>query len=123
MDYPQTDTLETVKRCCEALDGKKAIDVRVLDVVGKSSVTDYFVVATGNSEPHLRALGRELQKALQETGTSVVGSDKGAQSGWVVVDAFDFMVHLFLPEQREYYQIEALWKDAEEVDVGELMTA
>jgi len=123
MSERQTETLELVKRCCEALDDKKAMDVRVLDVAGKSSVTDYFVVASGNSEPHLKALARALEAALKENGVSVLGIDASPESGWVVVDAFDFMVHIFLEPQRDHYQLEALWKDAAEVNVGELMTA
>ena len=87
----------------------------MLDVRGKSPITNYFVIATANSEPHLRALAGELERTLKDLGVKSVGRDYNTSSGWVVVDAFDFMAHIFLPEQRGLYGIESLWKDAEEV--------
>ena len=108
-------TLEVVEKCRTALDDKKADDIKVLDVRGKSPITNYFVIATANSEPHLRALAGELERTLKDLGVKSVGRDYNTLSGWVVVDAFDFMAHIFLPEQRGLYGIESLWKDAEEV--------
>ena len=108
-------TLEVVEKCRTALDDKKADDIKVLDVRGKSPITNYFVIATANSEPHLRALAGELERTLKDLGVKSVGRDYNTSSGWVVVDAFDFMAHIFLPEQRGLYGIESLWKDAEEV--------
>jgi ribosome-associated protein len=114
-------SLELVKLCCRALDAKKAIDLRVLDVSRQSSITDYFVLATGTSEPHLRALRVELDKVIAESHTHVVGRETAQQSGWIVVDAFDVMVHIFLPDVRAHYGLENLWKDAEEVSVAKLL--
>ena len=108
-------TLEIVKKCWKALDDKKADDIKVLDVRGKSPITNYFIIATANSEPHLRALAGELERTLKDLGVKSVGRDYNTSSGWVVVDAFDFMAHIFLPEQRGLYGIESLWKDAEEI--------
>ena len=104
---------EIVKKCYRALDEKKAEDLKVLDVRGKSPITNYFLLATANSEPHLRALSNELMSTLKELGVKSVGREFNEGSGWVVVDAFDFMVHIFLPQQRGLYGIEALWKDAD----------
>ena len=108
-------TLEVVGKCRTALDDKKADDIKVLDVRGKSPITNYFIIATANSEPHLRALASELERTLKDLGVKSVGRDYNTSSGWVVVDAFDFMAHIFLPEQRGLYGIESLWKDAEEI--------
>ena len=108
-------TLEVVEKCHTALDDKKADDIKVLDVRGKSPITNYFIIATANSEPHLRALAGELERTLKDLGVKSVGRDYNTSSGWVVVDAFDFMAHIFLPEQRGLYGIESLWKDAEEI--------
>lgn len=108
-------TLEVVEKCRTALDDKKADDIKVLDVRGKSPITNYFIIATANSEPHLRALAGELERTLKDLGVKSVGRDYNTSSGWVVVDAFDFMAHIFLPEQRGLYGIESLWKDAEEI--------
>jgi ribosome-associated protein len=112
---------ELLRLCCRALAEKKAGDLRVLDVGGTSSITDYLVLATGTSEPHLRALRQELELALKSSGTRLVGLETAEQSGWTVVDAFDVMVHLFTPEQREHYGLENLWKDAQDVPVAKLL--
>ena len=106
---------------CKALDEKKAEDLRVLDVSEQSSITDYLILATGTSEPHLRALRVELEKVIDATGTKILGMDKGLESGWLVVDAFDIMIHVFTPENRKKYSLENLWKDAEEISVEELV--
>lgn len=108
-------TLEIVKKCWQALDDKKAEDISVLDVRGKSPITNYFIVATATSEPHLRALANELEKTLKDLNVKSVGRDYNTSSGWVVVDAFDFMAHIFLPEQRDLYGIESLWRDGRKV--------
>ena len=114
-------SLEVVKLCCRALDEKKAIDLRVLDVSEQSSITDYLIIATGSSEPHLRALRIELEKALDASQTHIVGMEIVQESGWIVVDAFDVMIHIFLPDTRERYGLENLWKDAAEVSVPKLL--
>lgn len=106
---------DLMKLCCRALDEKKAGDLRVFDVSEQSSITDYLILATATSEPHLRALRIELEKAVDASKTRIVGIDAAQESGWVVVDLFDVMVHLFLPEQRSHYALEMLWKDATEV--------
>ena len=108
-------TLEIVKACYKALDDKKAEDISVLDVRGKSPITNYFILATATSSPHMRALAGELDKTLKDLGIKEVRREYNDGSGWSVVDAFDFMAHIFLPEQRGLYGIEALWKDAEKV--------
>jgi ribosome-associated protein len=110
-----------VKLCCRALAEKKAEDLRVLDVTGKSTITDYLVLATGTSEPHLRALRSELEKELSADDVHLVGMEETRESGWVVVDAFDVMVHLFSPGMRDHYCLENLWKDAVDVPVRELL--
>jgi ribosome-associated protein len=114
---------ELAKICCRALAEKKAGDLRVLDVSAQSSITNFLVLATGTSEPHLRALRVELSKALAESKTRLVGVEVAEESGWTVVDAFDVMVHLFTPDQREHYGLENLWKDAKPVPVADLLPA
>lgn len=121
MTLKQSPALEVVKACCRALDDKKAGDLAVLDVGSQSSITDYLVVASATSEPHLRALGIELEKVLDAAGVRIVGSERVQASGWLVVDAFDVMFHLFLAPVRERYALERLWRDAVEVPVGPLL--
>jgi len=109
-----------LKLVCRALDDKKAEDIRVLSVKDQSSITDYLVIATGTSDPHLRALRVELEKIIDAERVNILGMDTSEGSGWIVIDAFDIMIHVFTPETREKYALENLWKDAEDVTVDEL---
>jgi ribosome-associated protein len=113
--------LEIVKACCRVLDEKKAADLTVLNVADQSSITDYLVLATATSEPHLRALRVEIEKTLDAAKVKIVGMETAQESGWMVIDAFDVMIHLFLTETRERYGLERLWRDATEVSVVKLL--
>ena len=121
MKGKKSNALQLVKLCCQALDEKKAVDLQVLDVSEQSSITDYLVVATGTSEPHLRALRVELEKAIDASKNRIVGMETAQESGWIVVDVFDVMVHLFTPDTRAKYGLENLWKDAADVQVSKLL--
>lgn len=110
-----------IKQIVQALDGKKAEDLRVLDVSELSSITDYLVLATGTSEPHLRALRIELERVLDDNKARILSVDTTKGSGWTVVDAFEVMVHLFTPENRDKYRMELLWRDASELPLGKLL--
>ncbi len=100
MKSKKTAALELAKLCCRVLDGKKADGLSVLDVSEQSSITDFLVIATATSEPHLRALRIELEKALDAGRVHLVGMESALECGWMVIDAFDLMVHLFLAEAR-----------------------
>jgi ribosome-associated protein len=121
MKGKKSNALSLVKLCCQALDEKKAENLQVLDVSGQSSITDYLILATGTSEPHLRALRVDLEKAIDASSNRIVGMETAQESGWIVVDVFDVMVHLFTPETRSKYGLENLWKDATEVSVPKLL--
>ncbi len=121
MKLKKPGSLALAKLCCRALDEKKAEDLRVLDVSEQSSITDFLVLATGTSEPHLRALRIEVEKALDTAQARIVGMEIPQESGWMVIDAFDVMVHFFTAEQRERYGLENLWKDAKDISVSKLL--
>lgn len=97
------------------LDEKQAREIRVFDVSGISTVTDYYLVATGTSSPHLKALVSQLQHQLKALGVSCYRHSGTPESGWVVVDYVDVVIHIFAQEARDYYAIESLWKDARPV--------
>ncbi len=102
----------------QALDAKKAEDIRVLRVQELSSITDYLVLATATSDPHQRALRIELEKVLDAEKARILGIDTSKGSGWTVVDAFDVMIHLFTPDNRKKYRLDLLWNDAEEIPLS-----
>lgn len=115
-------TFALLKKLVRALEEKKVGDLRVLKVSAKSTITDYLVLATGNSEPHLRALRIEVERVLDEAKQPIAGMEVGTYgSGWMVVDAYQIMTHLFTPEQRANYALEKLWKDAEVLSIAELV--
>jgi ribosome-associated protein len=121
MKSKKSAALEVVTLCCRSLDEKKAGELTVLDVSEQSSITDYLVLATATSEPHLRALRIDLEKVLDANQIHLIGIEKAQESGWMIVDAFDVMVHLFLAPAREKYGLERLWRDATEVSVARLL--
>ncbi|MGB0409362.1 MAG: ribosome silencing factor [Opitutales bacterium] len=110
-------TIEEIRCAVTAIEDKKGEAVKVLDVRGKSSITDYLILATATSEPHVKALKSTLDLALKEAGVQLIGQDRETGSGWLVVDAFDFMVHLQTEEMREFYRLDHLWKDAPEIEI------
>jgi ribosome-associated protein len=93
----------------------------VLDVHEQSSITDYMVVGTATSEPHLRALRVEIEKVLDAANAVIVGMDAEPNSGWMVIDGFDVMFHMFLPEHRQDYGLETLWKDGTQLSVATML--
>ena len=113
---PVDPALVLVRRVREILDSKKAEDIRILDVRGLSGVTDHMVLCSGISAPHLRALSEAVAKELRaETPPVAPHRTAGTtDSGWVVMDYHQFVVHIFSPEMRAYYALENLWKDAPE---------
>lgn len=94
---------------------KKAEDVLILDVSKISSVTDYLVLCSGNSEPQLKAIAEEMSRRVREEGLRPKRHEGQPPSRWVVLDFSDVMVHIFHPELRERYGLEQLWGDGKRV--------
>lgn len=109
--------MDLVRRCVEALENKKARDIEVIHVGANSSVTDYYVIATGTSDPHLRSIRIELEKVIDGADPSgTVRVQNEPNSGWCVVDAFDVVVHVFSAEQRALYNLEELYAAGEKIE-------
>ena len=99
--------------CRDLADNKKAEDVLILDVRSVSNITDYFVIASGSSEPHLRAISTEIADRLKENWRlSPKATDGTVQAGWLVLDFFDVIVHVMRSDVRQRYDLESLWGDA-----------
>ena len=112
---PSVDALRArVEKVRAILDAKKGENVVVLHVKDVSSITDYLILCSGLNNPHLRALADEVAKQLRlETPPVAAHRRAGSvESEWLVLDYFDFVVHLFTPQMRSYYALEQLWKDA-----------
>jgi len=88
----------------------------ILDVRGLSTVTDYYLLATANSKPHLKAIAAEIERELEKENVRCYRIAGSPDSEWVVADYFDAMIHIFTPKTREYYALERLWNDAKRVE-------
>ena len=110
------DSKKLAQLCRDFADNKKAEDILVLEVREISSVTDYFVIASGSSEPHLRAIADEITNQLRkEYGVQPRAQDGTVHAGWVVLDFFDVIVHVMRADVRVRYDLESLWGDAPKV--------
>ncbi|MBC8096852.1 MAG: ribosome silencing factor [Akkermansiaceae bacterium] len=110
------DSKKLALLCRELADNKKADKISILDVRELSSVTDFFVIVSGNSEPHLRAIMNEIMDGLQDKHDLRPRAVDGAlHTAWIVIDYFDVIVHVMRQDVREKYDLETLWGDAPRV--------
>ena len=113
------DSRKLALLCRGLADNKKAEDIVILDVREVSSVTDYFVIASGTSEPHLRAIVDEItDKLRQDHDLRAKAVDGTLQAAWIVLDYFDVIVHVMRTDVRDRYDLETLWGDAPRVRAG-----
>jgi ribosome-associated protein len=109
------DIAALAKRAAAVCVDNKANDVVVLGLKGVSDMTDYFVIASGTSDTHVRALGEHVQDDLRGVGVRAAHVEGSTQGRWVLLDYFDFVVHIFHPTLRDFYRLERLWSDAKVV--------
>jgi ribosome-associated protein len=110
-----SSALRLAKLCREVALDKKAADVLLLDVRKVSSVADFMLICSGNSEPQLKAISEAIAIRLREEGVRTARRTAEASSRWVVLDYGDVLVHIFHPELRQKYALEQLWGDAKRV--------
>jgi len=106
---------ELAKAIAAILDDKKATDITAIHTTEQTIISDYFVVATGTSSTHVRALTDELEFEMKNRHGILPKGIEGRASGWILLDYGTVLVHIFQKEQREYYNLERLWEDAEKV--------
>lgn len=106
-----------VRRAARAALDKRATDLVVLDVRGVSSVADYFLVCSGTSATHVETISDAIRAELKREGIRPLHAEGVAESGWVLLDYGDVLVHVFLEDTRAYYALERLWGDAPAVPV------
>ena len=105
-----------------ALEEKKAKDVKILKTVEQTVLADYFVICTAGSTTQIKTLSDETCKLLSELGEPPLRSEGYRSGGWVLLDFGCVVVHLFLQEMRQFYDLERLWSDAPQVDISALLT-
>jgi ribosome-associated protein len=107
---------EKIRRAAELALDRKARDVVVLDLRGISSATDFFVIATGNSDIQVKAIADWISEQMREIGEKPDHVEGLETARWVLLDYIDFVVHVFHPQARDFYQIESLWGDAPRIE-------
>lgn len=111
---------ELMEKIVKILDDKKAADISVIEIKEVTILADYFVIASGTSTTHVKALANDVEDVLAKTGLEP-RSVEGKATGWILLDYNGVIVHVFLPDTRNHYNLERLWADARKVDVSNLI--
>lgn len=112
-------SLELAKNAAELLDNKKAMRLNVIKVEDISSLADYFVIASGTSNTHVRSLSDELEEKLKEEGVAPTRIEGYRSNSWILLDYSSVVVHVFTQEARDFYDLDRLWADGTKVEWNE----
>ena len=104
-----------------AIDSKKAKEIKLLRTTDVTILADYFVICTASSSTHLKTLSDEVEKVLKENNETPLRREGHRSGGWLLIDFGCVIVHIFLEEAREFYTLERLWGDAEEIDISSII--
>jgi ribosome-associated protein len=110
----EEEIVEIFSECARVLSDKKGTDIVFMDLRDVNSYLDYFIIATGNSRIHCRSLAKEAEKFIHGRGLRS-RNKPDYESGWIILDCSELIVHIFTQEMREYYQLEKLWGDARRI--------
>ncbi len=105
------------EKIIEVLKNKKAKDIRVINIGELSTLADYFIIATGTSITHVQSLSENLEEQLDESGYSLHHKEGFRGGKWILLDYSDIVIHLFSQDEREFYNLERLWADANTVTI------
>lgn len=111
----QLEPAQIARLAVDVASDKKATDIVLLDLQGVSSIADYFVICTGNNPRQIRAIATAIDEKMSEVGLSAFHREGAPDSGWLLLDYSDVIVHIFSPKEREYYRLERLWSNAKTV--------
>ena len=115
------EPFEAAKLAVRALDDKQGTDIRLLKTEELTVLADYFVICTANSTTHVRTLYDEVDKRLSMAGQPPIRREGYRNSNWLLLDFGSLIVHIFQKETREFYNLERLWDDAQEIDIREIL--
>ncbi len=114
----EPDFLPNTRRIAALADEKKAVNIRAYDVRGLTLVADTFVICTATSEPHLKAIYSAVREGMRAINLPTLHHEGTASSNWLVLDFGSIIFHVFRQEAREYYDLDGLWGDAPEIELG-----
>jgi ribosome-associated protein len=110
------DTQRLIRIAYDAVDNKKARDIKILDLKDISPITDYFVICSGSSTTQVKAIADEVEEKLAKEGAYLHHKEGYSSGRWVLLDLGNIIVHVFHTEDREFYSIERLWADADVIN-------
>lgn len=105
----------------KTLDSKKARKIKLLRIEDKTVLADYFVICEGTSNTQIRALAGEVEEKLEEIGMPLLHVEGYNEASWTVLDSNSVMTHIFSRDARDFYKLEKLWSDAEDIDISALL--
>ena len=111
------DPADLAHRIVDLASDKKAVDIVLLRTAEVTTMADYFVITSGRSDRQVQALSQSIVDELREEGVRPIGVEGQAGARWVLIDYIDFVVHVFHPQARSFYQLEGLWGDARRLDL------
>lgn len=114
------DSESILKIAANVLNNKKALQLKALKIDSLTTLADYFVIATATSSTHVRALADEVEEQLKEQAVEPHHIE-GKSTGWIVLDYKSVIVHVFTPKEREFYNLDSMWSDAEEIDLTNIL--
>ena len=114
------NTAELCKIAVEALEDRKAEDVKVIDIREISPIADYFIIANGTNQNQIQAMRDAADETLYKAGLTVKQVEGNQNSTWILMDYGDIIIHIFSKEDRLFYDLERVWRDGKEIDVKEL---
>ncbi len=112
---------EMTRLACKALDAKKAIDIKVIDIQGISVMADYFIISTAGNPNQVQAMVDNVEETMEKAGYMVKHVEGSRGSNWILMDFGDVIVHIFDEENRLFYDLERIWRDGVLVDAKEFM--
>ena len=112
--------LELTKAIASVLDKKKAIDIKAIHITEYSIVADYFLVASGTSNTHVKSLADDVEYELKQLGVEP-DHIEGRATGWILLDYGDVVVHVLNEQARSFYDLERLWADGEKIDITDII--
>jgi ribosome-associated protein len=105
------ESRELVRQAVEALKDKKANDIKVIDIRNQSSICDYFVIADGDNKNQVQAMCSSVEEFLHRAGAEMKNREGYSNGGWILLDYYDIIVHIFSYESRSFYDLEHIWRD------------
>ena len=114
------DIDESISVIVSACNDKKGFDIKILDLRELTTVTDYFVIASGNSDSQVTSIANEVEKKMDENNYELIGREGYKEATWILLDYGSVVVHVFHREEREFYNLEKVWSDSREIELEDI---